>query len=217
MASGIRSGTRRRHPEPRVGERFGELTVHSLRRGERGGVRDIFVTCGCGFGPYAVHEPNLRNGKSTRCHQCAKAKSAVSRKHYWGYADIVPDDAHRQRLLNRISAVITRCENPQSGSYAHYGGRGIRVYPAWLVGYGLGKRKRVPKGRQRFLAYLVTLAGWDNPDLELDRIDNSRGYRPGNLRFVTRQVNNANQRQVRELQSRIVELEARLRSCQCWT
>lgn len=83
--------------------------------------------------------------------------------------------------------------------YEHYGARGIRVYAAWVA------------DRRAFLAYLVTLDGWDAPALELDRVDVNKGYEPGNLRFVTRAVNASNKRQVSVLQSRVLELETRVR------
>jgi hypothetical protein len=64
-----------------------------------------------------------------------------------------------------------------------------------------------------FLRYLVGLDGWDQPALQLDRIDNNGGYVPGNLRFVTRSVNMANKRRITarevvEFRRRIEALEA---------
>jgi hypothetical protein len=45
-----------------------------------------------------------------------------------------------------------------------------------------------------FVAYLMTLDGWDNDGLVIDRIDNDGHYEPGNLRFVTRSVSQRNKR-----------------------
>jgi len=42
--------------------------------------------------------------------------------------------------------------------------------------------------------HLVTLAGWDQSDREMDRIDNSQGYTVGNLRFTDRSGNASNTR-----------------------
>lgn len=117
----------------------------------------------------------------------------------FGYAEIIPDEAHRERLLNRISAIYNRCHNPNDAGYHHYGGRGIWVYEPWLG------------NRAAFLAYLVTLDGWDQPHLQLDRIDNNRGYEPDNLRFVTPKQNVGNRRSVKSLQRRIQELEEEVR------
>ena len=164
------------------------------------------VRCTCGAEPHTVDEHNLRAGRTARCPGCAKLATARSKKLYFGYADIVPDDEHRRRLLNRISAARNRCCNPRSRQWSTYGGRGITVCPGWLGG---------TPGRRAWLAYLVTLEGWDSPDLELDRIDNDTGYAPGNLRFVPREVNGRNRRTVRELQKELDALRAHLRHCTC--
>jgi hypothetical protein len=129
---------------------------------------------------------------------CAKKKARDTVKHYWGYADIVPEEAHRRRLLGRISACISRCTLQANPSYHSYGGRGIRVSEEFL-------------DRRAFLAYLITLDGWDQPLLELDRRDVDKGYERGNLRFITKRQNRNNQRTVQDLQRRVDELEARLR------
>jgi hypothetical protein len=85
--------------------------------------------------------------------------------------------------------------------YPDYGGRGITVYQGWV------------ENRVEFLRYLVGLDGWDRPELQLDRIDNNRGYAPSNLRFVSRSVNMSNKRritarEVESLRQRIATLEA---------
>jgi hypothetical protein len=98
------------------------------------------------------------------------------------YLAICPDSSTRERLLEAIRGAISRCTNELHKNYASYGGRGIFVCHAWL------------KNRSEFLAYLTTLAGYDNPELEIDRIDNDRGYEPGNIKFSTRTENNRNQR-----------------------
>jgi hypothetical protein len=171
--------------------------------GERGGLRYVMVQCSCGAPEHRVSDYNLRKGASTRCNTCAKKQSDYWRKKYYGYADICPDEGHRARLLNRISACITRCTNPNDSGFHHYGGRGICVYEPWVT------------DRRAYLAYLLTLPDWDRPEFELDRIDVDGDYEPGNLRFISKSENAKNKRQVSKLQRRIQELElevARLRS-----
>lgn len=191
----------RKHPLPNAGDRFGELTVIGVERVKYGVCITpmVRVQCSCGAEPHLVMDYNLRKGKSTRCNVCAKKQSGFWRKDYYGYADIVPDDAHRRRLLGRISACINRCHNPKDSGYKHYGERGIHVYEAWR------------KNRRAFLSYVVTLDGWDTPALELDRIDVNKGYEPGNLRFISRQENMLNKRSILEMQRYIFELESRIR------
>jgi hypothetical protein len=163
----------------------------------------LAAQCSCGATPHRVTEANLIKGASTRCNKCAKKQTGFWTKKYWGYADILPDDVQRTRLLDRISACVDRCHNEKARHFNHYGGRGIFVFDPWH------------KDRRAFLSYLLTLPGWDNPDNDLDRTDNDKGYVPGNLRFVTRRQNHANRRSVAKLQTRIQGLEARLRSCKC--
>ena len=187
-----------------VGAIFGDLTVvrwdHYTRSdGKLEGYRPV-CRCVCGNEGF-VAAGNLRAGRSTRCNVCAKRAAAVKR--YWVYKHAMDDDTHRTRLLNRLSSAISRCTNPRNASYKHYGERGITVCDDWR------------NNRASFLEHVQTLVGWDDPALELDRIDNDDGYRPGNIRFATKSANTSNKRKVEDLERRIRELEdenARLRS-----
>lgn len=204
MEAGARTRYVRKHALPCIGDRFGELTVVGLNIGRAGGYSAfITVQCSCGAPPHKVYDYNLRKGRSTRCNACARKQSAHWRKNFWAYADVVPSDDHRRRLLNRISACINRCTNPNDKGYPNYGGRGITVHPEWRA------------NRRAFLEYLVSLPGWDQANLELDRKDVHKGYEPGNLRFITKRENQGNRRTIQQMQRYIIELEARLRSCQC--
>ena len=202
LEGGAATRFQRKHPLPSVGDRFGELTIRRIELTERGGLAGIFAQCSCGAPEHEVHHGNLLKGASTRCNKCAVKQSGKTRKMYWKYAEIVPDDEHRRRLLNRISACNTRC---RPDGHANYGGRGIRVYEPWR------------KDRAAFLRYLISLPGWDVPEFEIDRIDCDGDYAPGNLRFVSRTENMLNKRSVQEMQQRIDDLERRLRHCKCGT
>lgn len=182
---------------PRVGDRFGELVVLGLDLGPFGGIRSIRCRCSCGS-ESAVHVSNLRRGASTRCNACAKRASGAYTKRYWKYAGIVPDDEHRRRLLNRLAAAIGRCHRPADRGYRSYGGRGIRVCDEWRV------------DRAAFLQHAVALPGWDDPRLEMDRVDVDGDYAPGNIRFVTRAENARNKRRVVDLDAEVRDLRHRL-------
>ena len=94
---------------------------------------------------------------------------------------------HKRRWLNRLYAMKSRCYKEGCTGYGRYGGRGIRVCREWL------------EDHDSFLAYIMTLDGWDNPDLEIDRIDNDGNYEPGNVRCVTRSENEQNTSQAHKV------------------
>lgn len=81
-------------------------------------------------------------------------------------------------LLKRCEAAFQRCTNPNSTSYERYGGRGIRFEFDSPIAMAVWVQKNL---------------GLDHT-LEIDRIDNEQGYRPGNLRLSTPQQNTSHTR-----------------------
>lgn len=68
-------------------------------------------------------------------------------------------------------AMKTRCTNPNFKGWADYGGRGITVCPEWT---------------ESFEAFFAHVGERPGPGYSLDRIDNDRGYEPGNVRWSTK-------------------------------
>lgn len=185
-----------------VGAVFGRLTVVEWRRRIRNGRStgfECWCRCECG-NEFFVTRGKLKSGHTTRCAGCHKY---TFRQNYSKELDqYAPPGVARTRLLVRLDACVRRCEDPRSQNYHNYGARGIRVYPPWVA------------DRKLFFGYCATLPGWDDQSKQLDRIDNDKGYEPGNLRFVSAQENVKNRRTVRQLQQRVDFLEeenARLR------
>lgn len=76
-----------------------------------------------------------------------------------------------------------RCHNPNNSHYKYYGSRGIRVCHKWKNSFpsflnDVGKR---PAGHS------------------IDRIDATKGYSPGNVRWATSKTQNRNRRRTRYL------------------
>lgn len=74
-----------------------------------------------------------------------------------------------------------RCLNPRSPDYASYGGAGITVSDRWST----------------FEAFIADMGPRPSPGHSIDRIDNSRGYEPGNCRWATAHEQRMNQRRMR--------------------
>lgn len=75
-----------------------------------------------------------------------------------------------------------RCNNPGNKSYHDYGGRGISIIKEW---------------NDRFLSfydYVKKLPNYMKEGYTLDRIDNDKGYEPGNLRWATYSMQSSNRR-----------------------
>jgi hypothetical protein len=81
-------------------------------------------------------------------------------------------------LYKRWQHMLQRCENPNHHSYRNYGGRGITVCERW----------------HKFENMLEDIGEPPHAKATLDRIDNNRGYEPGNTRWVTIKVQNRNRR-----------------------
>lgn len=72
--------------------------------------------------------------------------------------------------------MMQRCNNPKATNYKYYGAVGIKVCERWHT----------------FDLFLEDMGQCDTSDLTLDRIDNSRGYEPGNCRWVSQAEQNKN-------------------------
>ena len=84
-------------------------------------------------------------------------------------------------LFNVLSKMHYRCENENHSEYEDYGGRGITVCEEWSM-----------DNAQAFISWAKE-HGW-RKGLQIDRIDNNKGYSPDNCRFVTPKENARNKR-----------------------
>lgn len=101
-------------------------------------------------------------------------------------------------LVNRWRKMLARCNDETNDDFANYGGRGISVWPGWLdPTTGLNAfvdhvANCLPRPKGMTLAMVVASTGAER--LSIDRMDNERGYEPGNLRWATPEQQSANQR-----------------------
>ena len=78
------------------------------------------------------------------------------------------------RIYKIWVGLLSRCYNSKVRIYKYYGGRGIKVCDRWI----------------KFENFYADMG--DRPNgLQLDRIDNDKGYSPDNCRWVTPKENNS--------------------------
>lgn len=81
-------------------------------------------------------------------------------------------------------AMKTRCTNPNTKAYKNYGGRGIAVCERWA---------------KSFDAFLSDMGPIPGPQFSIERVENDRGYEPGNCIWATRLKQNQNARSNRRI------------------
>jgi hypothetical protein len=73
----------------------------------------------------------------------------------------------------------TRCLNPNTDDFKHYGGRGISICDRWLDSYE---------------AFLADMGRRPSAKHSIDRINVDGNYEPGNCRWATASEQRRNQR-----------------------
>lgn len=91
----------------------------------------------------------------------------------------------RTPLYKVWGAIVNRCCNPSDLHYDRYGGRGIRICAEWRHDPEAFCKWCLDHGYKR--------------GLQIDRIDNDKGYSPDNCRFVSRKENLRNTSQNKRL------------------
>lgn len=172
-------GRKRLYPRlgPVPGARFDRLVVLIPGYGN-----DSSTLCVCDCDRLAwVGTRELRRGRG-RCAPCSYAARGAAASARRGYLAVLGTPELVHLWGHRYTGIVSRCYDPNHRAWPNYGGRGIGLHEPWRA------------DRVAFFRYAVTLHGWDDAGLDLDRIDNDRGYEPGNLRLVSRRTNAANRR-----------------------
>ena len=165
-----------------IGQRFGRLVVLRFSHvGKTWKVAYWFCQCDCG-GTCTVAGKHLRSHAVQSC-GCLVIERATKMNYQHGRSS----RSHPQRYLVELwNGIIKRCYMPACRSFRYYGARGITIADEWRC------------SSKPFTEYVLAVLG-ERPtkDHSLDRINNSLGYAPGNLRWVTTAEQNRNKRTTR--------------------
>ena len=153
-----------------TGVKFGKYTVI-----ERKSVFPDLWLCECECGRHRRMSTfkilsYIKHGENPDCGVCGHYKFTLE------------EQKIRRRYFMLLSGMKNRCYNPNSPAYKDYGGRGITICDEWRNSF------------ETFFDYVSKLEHFNEPGRSIDRIDNEKGYFPGNVRWATAKEQAHNQR-----------------------
>lgn len=161
------------------GQRFGKLIVISQK------LNHVVCKCDCGNMCIVKSKNLVRKDrgatKSCGCLVIEKAKLNQKKAIIAITKHGETSKGNKTRLYSIWQNIKSRTTNHRNIHYKNYGGRGIRLCGEWKVA-------------SIFIAWARTHGYLDN--LEIDRIDNDKGYSPDNCRWVTHAENMSNRKEI---------------------
>lgn len=150
-----------------IGKRFGRWTI--LKRMGSNGLRTPLYECQCDCGTIkTVIKTSLTHGRSVSC-GCFRLEQFRKK--------ITKHGMLNTKVYRAWGSMIQRCYNPKAKKFEIYGGRGIKMDPAW---------------RKEFKAFYDYIGDPPTPEHTIERKDGNRGYFPGNVIWATYKQQNNN-------------------------
>jgi len=145
-----------------IGQRFERLTI--IRKSDG---RYYLCRCDCG-NEKRVRKDHLVGGKTRSCGCLRSEITAKNRTKHGMYGT---------KVYRTWSHIKTRCNNKNNDNYKYYGGRGIKVDLEWSAS---------------FAAFYRAVGDPPTDAHTIDRIDVDGNYEYGNVRWATREEQQAN-------------------------
>ena len=177
-----------------IGKQFGLLTVVGLDENNSSkykydkGFRYVVCDCECGTKNKLISYNSLKKGNTVSCGCYGKLVAKKMMIKNVLPIVLVHGDSNRKSKHSYIfdvwQSAKQRCYNPKNTRYNSYGKLGITMYDEWINNYPL------------FKEYILTNLG-ERPEgksknkgdsYSMDRINVTKGYEPGNLRWASFEV-----------------------------
>lgn len=155
-----------------AGKRYGKLVAVEPIRKTKSRSTVWKCICDCG-GVSETWGSSLTSGRTLSCGCLLVENSAMANTKHGLSRHISADSFYHMH---------DRCYNSSNKSYSNYGGRGIKVEPAWF-------------SLETFIADM----GIKPPNKSLERLDNNKDYGPSNCEWASIKDQNRNRRSTKEV------------------
>jgi len=169
-----------------TGKKIGEWTVLSFAS-RNPKTRQVKWNCRCVCGiEKEVLQGSLQQGLSKSC-GCSKPKGEDNVHFKHGLS-------HKNKAWRSWTHIKARCYNPNHKNYATYGGAGIKMEPEWI---------------EDFTAFYAEIgdAPEDSKYWSVERIDTTRGYIKGNVKWANQDEQCKNRRKQKNNTSGVVGVQ----------
>lgn len=173
-----------KNPMDITGHRFGRLIaafeVEPSRRRDGRKSRWFLTVCDCGSSK-SVMMNSLNRGLTRSC-GCLASELAAKHISKVRYKHGATSNRRMTPEFKTWRSMIRRCESPSSASFKRYGAVGIKVCDRW---------------RGSFANFLEDMGSKPCAEHTIDRLDNAKGYFPGNCRWATKDEQVLNRKRIR--------------------
>lgn len=183
-------------PSDLTEQRFGRLVAQKRVASNDHGQAQWLCVCDCGNTCVALASLLRKKQGGTKSCGCYRQERGVEHGSQIQLRHGHARNGATSYLYRVWDAMKRRCHNPRHANYVDYGARGITVCARW---------------RESFEAFAEDVGARPSPKHSLDRIENDRGYTPGNVRWATAREQNCNRRG-----NRLVTLEGETKCVTAW-